>query len=67
MIFFVYAGGRMGSVSQNVALPSHFAHPTLATKCVLNWTSTAVPRAATATGGVEIKFEQPVLLGPIML
>ena len=50
----------MGSVSQSVALPSLLAAPTLATNCVLSWTTTAVVRATTATGGVEAKFLEAV-------
>ena len=53
MISFIYAGGRMGSVSQSAVLPSLLAAPTLATKCVLIWTTTDAARAPTATGGVE--------------
>ena len=43
----------MGSVSQSAALPSLLAALTLATKSALTWTTTAVIRASTATGGVE--------------
>ena len=46
----------MGSVSQSAALPSLLAALTLAiarTRSALTWTTTAVIRASTATGGVE--------------
>ena len=43
----------MVCVSQSAVLPSLLAAPTLATKCVLIWTTTAALRAPTATGGVE--------------
>ena len=53
MSLYMYAGGRMGSVSQSAALPSLLAALTLATRSALTWTTTAVIRASTATGGVE--------------
>ena len=43
----------MGSVSQSAVRPSLLATLTLATRSALTWTTTAVIRASTATGGVE--------------
>ena len=43
----------MGSVSQSAVLLSLLAALTLATRSALTWTTTAVIRASTATGGVE--------------
>ena len=53
MLLYTYAGGRMGSVSQSAVRPSLLATLTLATRSALTWTTTAVIRASTATGGVE--------------
>ena len=43
----------MGSVFQSAVLPSLLAAPTLATRCVLIWTTTDAARAVIATGNVE--------------
>ena len=51
----------MGSVSQSAVLPSLLAAPTLATKCVLIWTTTAALRVPTATGGVGEFVEDAAL------
>ena len=52
----------MGSASQSAALPSLLAALTLATRSALTWTTTAVIRASTATGGVEDqKYSKAIL------